>query len=129
MSREIFCFGSNLRGIHGAGSAKAAYQDYGAVWGCGIGLQGDSYAIPTKDEFLDRLPLKCIGIHIENFLDFAAENSEMIFNIVAIGCGLAGFTAHQIAPMFKSAPANCILPMEFLQYLNETKNDSQNQNS
>lgn len=119
MSREIFCFGSNLAGIHGAGSARLAFHEHGALWGCGIGPQGDSYAIPTKDEWLDVMSLDRIEVHVENFISYAAEpaNSDVIFNVVAIGCGLAGFTPRQIAPMFKNAPSNCNLPEEFKQIL------------
>jgi hypothetical protein len=113
MGRQIFVFGSNLAGIHGAGSAAEAYRNHGAVWGCGIGLQGDSYAIPTKDEFLDPMSVQRIAVHVKNFIDCCNDNSSFTFNVVAIGCGLAGYPPRDIAPLFKDAPANCILPNEF----------------
>lgn len=117
MPREIFVFGSNLAGIHGAGSAKAAFDDHGAIWGCGIGLQGDSYAIPTKDEFLDQMMLKRIAVHVRNFLGHSREYPDLIFNVVAIGCGLAGYRPEDIAPLFQGAPSNVNLPSEFSLFL------------
>lgn len=113
MTRNIFVFGSNLAGLHGAGSALAAIKNYGAKRGQGIGLQGESYAIPTKGHNLEVLPLMIIHSHVDDFIGFAQDHDDMTFNIVAIGCGLAGYKPEEIAPMFKSAPANCILPVEF----------------
>jgi hypothetical protein len=117
MPQDIFVFGSNLRGIHGAGSAKFAMSHHGAVWGKGVGLHGDSYAIPTKDRKIESLPLNAVAKHVKEFLKFAAAHEEMRFNIVPIGCGLAGFTPEQIAPMFEGAPENCNLPEEFRKVL------------
>lgn len=111
---DIFVFGSNLAGFHGAGSAHAAFKEHGALWGVGIGPQGNSYAIPTKDEFISSMSISRIKVHVRNFLKHAEDNPSQRFNIVAIGCGLAGFTPDQIAPMFEGAPANCVLPKEFL---------------
>lgn len=114
---EIFTFGSNLAGIHGAGSAREAHQSHGAVWGCGIGHQGNSYAIPTKDEHIMTMPIENIRVHVRNFIEYAKLHSNLTFNIVAIGCGLAGFEPDEIAPMFMDAPDNCNLPVEFLEVL------------
>lgn len=114
MSKEIFVFGSNLAGIHGAGSARHALDHHGAVYGRGIGLQGNSYAIPTKDGDIQTLPIDEIKPFVERFIWFAKSNLDWTFNIVAIGCGLAGYTPEEIAPLFKSAPKNCNLPFEFL---------------
>lgn len=111
--REIFVFGSNLAGRHGAGSAKAAVRLHGAIYGRGVGLQGDSYAIPTKDANLKTLPLEMIRGYVNGFLAFARVHPEMTFRIVPIGCGLAGYKPEEIAPMFAGAPDNCILPQEF----------------
>lgn len=116
MNREIFVFGSNLAGIHGAGSAKAAVEKYGAVYGHGVGLHGDSYAIPTKDHRIQTLPLQMVGNYVNQFIDFARQHPEMRFFVVAIGCGLAGFVPDQIGPMFADAPDNCLLPDEFTPY-------------
>lgn len=113
MKREIFVFGSNLAGEHAGGSALEAYENHGAIWGCGIGLQGNSYAIPTKDEYLVSMSLDRIDVHVRNFLYFAFKNPDMQFNIVAIGCGLAGFKPEEIAPMFMETTDNCVLPSLF----------------
>jgi hypothetical protein len=106
----IFVFGSNLAGRHGKGAALTAYKQHGAVYGQGYGLQGNSFAIPTKDEDLNTLPLNKIRKYVESFIKFAKLNSDMKFSVTRIGCGLAGYEDHDIAPMFKNAPDNCILP-------------------
>lgn len=105
--RKIFVFGSNLAGIHGAGSARAALENHGATYGHGVGLSGNSYAIPTKDANIMTMRIEDIKPYVREFVAFAKANPEMQFNIVAIGCGLAGFTPNQIAPMFEGAPDNC----------------------
>ncbi len=117
---EIFVFGSNLAGIHGAGSARAAMDSHGARYGMGVGICGNSYAIPTKDSNIESMPLPKINLYVDQFIDYAREHSEDVFNVVAIGCGLAGFTPDQIAPMFVNAPSNCNLPEEFLTVLRKS---------
>jgi hypothetical protein len=107
----IFVFGSNLSGHHGAGAARHAYIHYGARYGIGIGRTGESYAIPTKDERIRTLPLSRIQGYVEEFIKYAKEHPELDFQVTAIGCGLAGYTPHQIAPMFVGAPDNCHLPI------------------
>lgn len=107
---EIFVFGSNLAGRHGAGSALEAVRYHGAIRGQGEGLQGRSYAIPTKDERLQTLPIDTIAAHVAMFLEFALSRP--------IGCGLAGYKPEQIAWMFNlPPPRNVILPREFLPYV------------
>lgn len=113
--RRIFVFGSNLAGRHGAGAALYAKKYRGAVYGKGIGLHGDSYAIPTKDERLKTLPLPKIKEHVRTFIRFAQENPEMEFWVTSIGCGLAGYEPIDIAPMFNGSPSNCILPDRFVE--------------
>jgi len=110
MSKIIFVFGSNLAGIHGAGAALYALRNHGAIRGQGIGLQGQSYAIPTKNIYLKTLPLENIHSYVKAFLEYARSNPNNIFNITRIGCGLAGYTDSDISPMFKNAPNNCELP-------------------
>jgi hypothetical protein len=110
---EIFVFGSNLSGIHGAGSAYHAFKNHGAKWGKGVGFYGNSYAIPTKNHDIETMPLQQIKPYVDEFIKFAYDKPHTTFNIVAIGCGLAGYTPEQIAPMFKDAPINCNLPEEF----------------
>lgn len=106
--RAIFVFGSNLAGIHGAGAALHALHFRGAVWGQGIGLQGESYAIPTKDMIIRTLPLDRIHHHIQNFLDFATfDRPDLIFEVTPVGCGLAGYRQEQIKPFFDGMPSNC----------------------
>ena len=107
---QIFVFGSNLAGRHGAGAALFARQNHGAIYGQGIGLQGQSYGIPTKGTYLQILPTSAIKHHVDVFLAFAVEHPELTFNVTRIGCGLAGYTDADIAPMFKNAPINCNLP-------------------
>lgn len=109
----IFVFGSNLRGRHGAGSAEEAVKRFGAEEGVGVGRTGNAYAIPTKDARLRTLPLSRIRPYVKEFLDYAATHSDLNFVVVEIGCGLAGYQPHQIAPFFIGAPSNVILPASF----------------
>ena len=113
----IFVFGSNLAGRHGAGSAKHAMLHHGARYGVGVGFCGTSYAIPTKDAHLRVLPLNVIKEHIDTFVEFARKNSNMNFEIVKVGCGLAGYTDAQVAPLFQGLPNNCKVHQDWLQYL------------
>jgi len=107
---NIFVFGSNLAGRHGKGAALFARQNHGAIYGKGTGLQGNSYAIPTKDMYLRVLPLETIQQHVHSFIAFAKTHNHMTFQVTRIGCGLAGYEDYQIAPLFREAPTNCILP-------------------
>lgn len=100
----VFVFGSNLRGIHGAGAAKFAYRNRGARWGKGVGIAGQSYAIPTKDRIIrNTLSLPVIKGYVDEFLKFARLFSDIEFQVTRIGCGLAGLKDSQIAPMFVHA--------------------------
>lgn len=106
----VFVFGSNLAGRHGKGAALHARLCHGAVYGCGEGRQGDSYAIPTKDHNIRTLPLEQIAKHVESFIEHARLHSNEQFQVTRIGCGLAGYKDSDIAPLFKDAPDNCDLP-------------------
>ena len=110
---NIFVFGSNLAGRHGKGAALYAKQHKGARYGQGVGLQGNSYAIPTKDQNIKTLPLETIKIYIDEFIKFAINNPDLTFEVTKIGCGLAGYMPKDIAPMFKGVPGNVLLPQEF----------------
>lgn len=103
----IFVFGSNLAGRHGKGAALEARTQWGAQYGVGRGRTGDAYAIPTKDANLQTLPLESIYVSVKEFLEYARYHEELKFLVTPIGCGLAGYTHEQIAPMFRGAPANC----------------------
>lgn len=118
-SNNIFVFGSNLAGIHGAGAAYTARVKHGAIWGRGIGLQGNSYAIPTKDERLKPLPLPKIHSYVVDFKAFAGENLGLKFEVTPIGCGFEGYTQKQIAPFFAGCTPNVVLPKSFVQELGE----------
>lgn len=119
MTTKIFVFGSNLAGRHGKGAALFAKNYRGAVYGQGEGLQGQSYALPTKDLKINTLPLDSVKKHVDKFLEFARMHPELEFELTPIGCGLAGYTPKQIAPMFEDAPSNVFIPIEFLEVLNE----------
>lgn len=126
---EIFVFGSNMKGLHGGGAARAAYDNFGAEWGNGIGIQGQSYAIPTLSvpagSGLSKLPIPTIGKYVNDFIRFAEQHPNLIFYVTPIGCGIAGFTPEQIAPLFDKAKnmENVYLPKDFLTILQaENKN-------
>lgn len=104
---EIFVFGSNLSGMHGGGAALVAYRKFGAVWGQGVGLQGQSYGIPTMQGGVET-----IRPYVDEFIQFAEEHPELTFLVTRIGCGIAGFTDDEISPLFKKAHSieNIVLP-------------------
>ena len=107
---EIFVFGSNLDGLHGGGAARTACREYGAIGGQGVGLQGKSYAIPTMQGGVET-----IQPYVNEFIQFAKNNPNKIFLVTEIGCGIAGFTPKDIAPLFKEAVnvENIHLPQRF----------------
>jgi hypothetical protein len=108
LSLMIFVFGSNLAGRHGKGAALTALNAYGAIYGQGIGRQGQSFAIPTKDANLRTLPLAVIKTYVQDFLAYARDHPELNFQITHIGCGLAGYNwTNDIEPMFYNSPPNC----------------------
>lgn len=107
---EVFVFGSNLGGHHGGGAARAALQKFGAIMGQGVGLQGQSYAIPTMQGGVET-----IKPYVDEFISFAKAHPELIFYVTRIGCGIAGFKDDEIAPLFQNAfgEDNIILPKSF----------------
>ena len=111
---EIFVFGSNLAGHHGGGAARLAYNRFGAVWGQGVGLQGQAYAIPTMQGGVET-----IKPYVDQFVEFATCHPELRFLVTRIGCGIAGFRDEEIAPLFAAAldVENVILPREFVKAL------------
>ena len=110
-SDEVFVFGSNLHGHHGGGAARAAIKKFGAIWGQGVGLQGQSYAIPTMQGGVET-----IKPYVDQFVGFAKEHTELFFYVTRIGCGIAGFKDSDIAPLFKDAMdvCNICLPESFV---------------
>lgn len=104
---EIFVFGSNRLGVHGKGAALDAKRQHGAIQGQGEGLQGRSYAIPTKQTPYVTLGLSEIRVHVDRFKVFAASRPDLTFNVTPVGCGLAGYTQEQIKPLFEPLPPNC----------------------
>lgn len=111
---EVFVFGSNLEGLHGGGAALLAYERFGAIWGQGTGLQGKSYGIPTMHGGVD-----VIAPYVDDFIAFAREHRELKFLVTEIGCGIAGFTVEEMAPLFKGAmdEENIYLPQRFIKIL------------
>jgi hypothetical protein len=110
----VFVFGSNLAGRHGKGAALEAAQHHGAIRGVGWGRQGNSYAIPTKDFLMHRLPLPMIEYFCDVFVTYARNHPDEQFHLTPIGCGLAGYKAKQIAPFFDYCPKNIRLPLSFI---------------
>jgi hypothetical protein len=114
---EIFVFGSNLAGRHGAGAAKIAQSMFGAKYGFGRGIMASSWAIPTKSKDLRTLPLSEIKGYVSDFVNYT-RHADIKFFVTRVGCGLAGYKDHQIAPMFKGAK-NCSFAEEWQPYLEE----------
>lgn len=114
---EIFVFGSNLAGHHGGGAAYAARLHFGAIMGQGVGLQGQSYAIPTMQGGVET-----IKPYVDEFIQFAETHDKLFFYVTRIGCGIAGFRDEEIAPLFAEAAAlnNVCLPKSFAEVLRTT---------
>jgi len=111
---EVFVFGSNLAGMHCGGAAYVAFKQFGAVMGCGVGLRGQSYAIPTMQGGVET-----IAPYVDEFIAFAKEHTELFFYVTRIGCGIAGFQDKEIAPLFAEAIGleNVCLPETFVKVL------------
>ena len=112
---EIFVFGSNLEGHHGGGAALLAWKKWGAIWGQGTGLQGQTYGIPTMHGGPDR-----IKPYVDEFISFARQHPELTFLVTEVGCGIAGFRPAEIAPLCRDAVdvENIHLPQRFWEVLN-----------
>lgn len=106
---EVFVFGSNVRGMHYGGAAAFAVKRFGAIMGQGEGLQGRSYAIPTMEG------MENMQAAVDRFIAFAKEHTELIFLVTPIGCGIAGYTPEEVAPLFLKAATlpNLCLPDSF----------------
>jgi len=110
---EIFVFGSNIHGHHLGGAARAAMDHFGAIWGNGEGLQGQSYALPTMEG------INSFKEAAQRFIDYASQHPEYIFLVTPVGCGIAGYTPEEVAPLFQNATKleNIYLPLSFWRLL------------
>jgi len=108
-TNEIFVFGSNIQGMHLGGAARVAYNEFGAEWGNGEGLQGQSYALPTMEGENN------LRKAVSRFIEYAEEHDEYLFYVTPVGCGIAGYTSDQVAPLFVKAAVldNVYLPISF----------------
>lgn len=115
---DIFVFGSNLAGHHAGGAARVALERFGAVWGQGVGIQGRSYAIPTMQGGVET-----IKPYVDDFIRLAREWDQNTFYVTRIGCGIAGFTDAEIAPLFADALDlyNVRLPRSFVEEIEKRK--------
>lgn len=115
---EIFVFGSNLQGRHGGGAARMAHQRFGAEWGIGTGPTGQTYAIPTMHGGVE-----AIKPYVDEFIEYAESHPQNRFLVTRVGCGIAGFTDSQIAPLFAAALRlpNVSLPLDWLKILQAYK--------
>ncbi|MGX1791553.1 A1S_2505 family phage non-structural protein [Microbacterium sp. NPDC055312] len=108
---EVFVFGSNAAGRHGGGAARIAHERFGAVWGEGHGHHGQSYAIDTMSG------LDVLAREARAFVEFAIEHPDLRFLLTPVGCGIAGYTPEQIAPLFAGLPGNVSVPSSFVPHL------------
>ena len=117
---DIFVFGSNLEGHHAGGAARTAYERFGAEWGNGVGPQGQSYAIPTMQGGVDT-----IKPYVDDFIELASEWDQNTFYVTRIGCGIAGFTDEEIAPLFDKAYDlyNVRLPKSFVDIIRRNRKE------
>tara|TARA_R110000850_G_scaffold34024_1_gene92226 strand:- start:31738 stop:32130 length:393 start_codon:yes stop_codon:yes gene_type:complete len=120
---EVFVFGSNESGIHGGGAALQACKSFGAKWNKGFGFHftpmGRTFAIPTKDWNINSLTLDIIELYVYRFIEYTKTRDDLVFLVTEIGCGLAGYTPEDIAPMFEFAlnRSNIVLPERFIKIL------------
>jgi len=123
--REIFVFGSNYSGRHGSGAAHTARMKFGAVYGEGLGMTGRCYAIATKNTAIRTVSLRDVEWQVNVFMEYADAHPELTFLVTQIGCGLAGFTPHDIAPLFFAylIPKNVYLPQCFWDLMEECMGD------
>ena len=120
---QIFVFGSNECGIHGGGAARLAYDRFGAELGIGWGMSGQSFALPTKDWNIGTLEISDIEFYVNRFEHFVKLHTDLEFIITRVGCGLAGYDAEDIAPLFKNFIDidNVYLPEQFIEIINNLK--------
>ncbi len=107
---ELFVFGSNIQGAHGGGAAWFAHKKFGAEWGVGEGITGRTYALPTMEG------MESLKQAVANFIECAQKHPEKVFLVTAVGCGIAGYSPKQVAPLFRAAleMENVYLPQVFV---------------
>lgn len=122
----IFVFGSNPEGRHGAGAAKVARLQFGAVYGQGEGLQGNAYALPTKDLRVKEncgyrsIPPEKITASIRRLYETARQHPDKRFMIAyrnTYSRSLNGYTGIEMIRMFLDAgplPENIYVSEEWL---------------
>jgi len=110
---ELFVFGSNLAGSHGAGAAAQARKDFGAEWGVGEGITGQSYAFPTLDENLGKRTDEELKKSVLELYETCEENSNKTFLLTPVGTGIAGYSVDYMKSLFTNPPENLIMPEEF----------------
>lgn len=120
---DVFVFGSNLEGHHAGGAARLAYEKFGAVWGVGVGPEGQTYAIPTMQGGVETIKL-----YVDQFIEYARECDQNTFYVTRIGCGIAGFTDEEIAPLFDEAYDlyNVRLPESFARIIESNRLNKSN---
>lgn len=120
---EIFVFGSNTKGLHAGGAAYYASKLFGAEWGVSEGITGRAYAIPTCTPAIEKVSVQDLKLSVDRFIQYATENNNFNFLVTPIGCGIAGWSAEEVAPMFESAATlpNVSLPEIFWNIFLETK--------
>ena len=116
----VFVFGSNMAGTHQGGAAKIALQHFGATKGVGRGWAGQSYAIPTMNEHLQQMPLSQIEHYVDDFKIYTKHHPKIKYFLTSVGCGVAGYTVEEIAPMFKGISNNVIFPASFRPFVERT---------
>ena len=124
---DIFVFGSNRAGRHGAGAARQAFCSFGAVMGVGEGLRGKSYAFPSLDENLNPVHLYDLVASRDLLYETARQHPGLTFLLTKVGCGLAGRDESEMRALFsrpeehaegvivpyKERPENIILPEDW----------------
>lgn len=115
---EVFVYGANEAGIHGAGGAYLAYSQFGAKWGK-YGYDGQAYGIPTKSDTYRVLTVNEIMYHVHVFIQCVKAHPDKDFLLTEIGCGLAGYNPSDIAPLFRAAIdlPNLYFPQRFADIL------------
>lgn len=113
----VFVFGSNLDGNHSGGAARFAHLNHDAIMGVGEGMTGESYALPTVGHEFTTMTLAKVREHVNTFLNFARRYEHLDFKVTRVGCGIAGFTDSEIAPLFANAPSNCLFDTAWEKFL------------